>query len=131
MNSGPVENNIPVHLDNLRVGERYTFYHVNAPNVGIRGTLLHKFPAHHNLEARINFRPDVGGQQSIPLPRISRITQSGIGPNEDTGRLINALVGGRKKRKKRKSRKSRKSKRRRRKTKRKRRTKRRRKTRRR
>ena len=115
MNSGEVETDIPVHLDNLRIGERYTFYNRNAPNVGIRATLINIIPAHGNIDDRIRFRPDVGAIRSVPLPFIVRITQSGIGPNYLVARKINSFLGGRKKRKKRKFRKT---KRRRRKTKR-------------
>lgn len=133
MNLGEVETDIPVNLNNLVEGERYTFYHVNAPNVGIRATLVNIFPGHGNIPNRIRFRPDVGGFRSVPLHSIDRITQFGYGPNADTAVEINSFFGGRKKRKKRKSRKTkrrrRKTKRRRRKTKR--RVKRRRKTRRR
>ena len=133
MNLGEVETDIPVNLNNLVEGERYTFYHVNAPNVGIRATLVNIFPRHGNIPNRITFRLDAGNINSVPLHFIVRITQSGIGPNADTAGEINSFFGGRKKRKKRKSRKTkrrrRKTKRRRRKTKR--RVKRRRKTRRR
>ena len=130
MNLGEVETDIPVNLDNLVEGERYTFYRVNAPNVGIRATLVNIFPGHGNIPDRIRFRLDAGNINSVPLPFIVRITQSGIGPNADTAREINSFFGGRKKRKSRKTkRRRRKTKRRRRKTKR--RVKRRRKTRRR
>ena len=102
MNLGEVETDIPLHLDNLLIGERYTFYHVNAPNVGIRATLINIIPGHGNIDDRIRFRPDVGGIRSVPLPFIVRITQSGIGPNDDTAGEINEYLGGRKKRKNRK-----------------------------
>jgi hypothetical protein len=122
MNFGEIETDVPLNLDNLRVGERYTFYHVNAQNVGIRATLIRIIPGNGNIQDRITFRPDVGAIRSVPLPFIFRITQSGIGPNDDTAKVINSFLGGRKKRKKRKFRKTkrrrRKTKRRRRKTKR-------------
>lgn len=124
MDHGKHEINIPRVLDNLRIGERYTFYHVNAPNVGIRATLINIIPGHGNIDDRIRFRPDGGAISSVPLERISRITQLYIAPRGDgaLAREINSYIGGRKKRKKRKSRKTkrrrRKTKRRRRKTKR-------------
>ena len=114
MNIGQPEINIPLHLDNLRVGERYTFYRVNAPNVGIRAVLTHIFPAHQNVPDQIAYMANPPTQRTVRLAMIGRITQSYIGPNADTARLINSYLGGRKKRS-RKKRKSRKSKRRRRK----------------
>ena len=125
MNFGEVETDIPVHLDNLLIGERYTFYHVNAPNIGIRATLINIIPGHDDISDRITFRQTTNHIRSVPLHFIVRITQSGIGPNDDTAGEINSFLGGRKKRKKRKFRKTkrrrRKTKRRRRKTKRRRR----------
>lgn len=134
MNHGQPEINIPRVLDNLLIGERYTFYYLNAPNVGIRGTLINKWTSDPTVGTRdsIAFRLDTGTYNIIDLPSISRITQSYIAPHADgnLARTINQYLGGRKKRKSRKTkRRRRKTKRRRRKTKR--RVKRRRKTRRR
>lgn len=108
MNLGEVETDIPVNLDNLHIGERYTFYRVDNPNVGIRATLVNITPGHGNILDRIVFRPDVGPNTSVPLHFIERITQSGIAPDGIRGlaRRINRYLGGRKKRKKRKSRKT-------------------------
>tara|TARA_B110000444_G_scaffold159659_1_gene149303 strand:- start:350 stop:916 length:567 start_codon:yes stop_codon:yes gene_type:complete len=89
MNFGEVETDIPVHLDNLLIGERYTFYHVNAPNVGIRATLINIIPGHDDISDRITFRQTTNHIRSVPLHFIVRITQSGIGPNDDTAGEIN------------------------------------------
>ena len=100
MNLGQVETNIQVHLDNLRVGERYTFYRTAAPNVGIRATLVRKIPGNRNAEEQIVYMANPPNQVTVPLAFIGRITQSGIGPNDDTAGLINAFLGGRRRRKK-------------------------------
>jgi serine/threonine protein kinase len=118
-NLGQPEIDIEIQLDKLRVGQRYTFYHTDAPDVGIRATFLKGYPGipeNPNSPDIITIgRPSIDGiPTSIPLNSIRRITQYGIGIDEDTANVTNSYLGGRKKRS-RKKRKSRKSKRRRRK----------------
>ena len=123
MDHGQHEINIPVRLDKLNIGDRYTFYYLNPPNEVMRGTLIFKWPADPTIGTRdsIAFRLDTGAQNVIDLALISQIKQYGIAPhaNSDLAMVINNYLGGRKKRKSRKTkRRRRKTKRRRRKTKR-------------
>jgi len=119
MDKGQPEIDIPVQLNKLHVGQRYTFYFADKPNVGIRVTYLNEYqgiPENPNSHDMIMYMPDGGVPTTISLQQISRITQFDIGPGRDTANLINSYLGGRKKRKKRKSRKSKRRRRKKRKT---------------
>lgn len=58
---------------------------------------MNKWPAHGRHPDRITFWLDTGAQRTTRLGLISRITQSGIGPNPIVANQINSYLGGRKK----------------------------------
>ena len=124
------ETIIPLHLDNLRVNEIYTFYDTKNPYVGVEAVLKRKKIATSRIpHDRLIYAPTElaglprtnGHWVSVPLAFISLITQS---PQHTSGFLKRFFTGGngkrrknktkkkkrRKKRKKRKSRKKRKTK---------------------
>ena len=97
-----VEND--VNPATLRPGERYKFYlndgrdfratfrnylnNLGVPNSGISLNNVDNSPPNMRLTMPVNF--------------VARITQSGIGPNQDTTSHINSFLGGKRKRKTRK-----------------------------
>ena len=109
INKGTVFKDID--LNNLKVGQRYTVTHTNGEIM--RGTL--SLDVRQNRRAgdrQLIFDFDGVGRMNIPANLVARIQQYNVGPNEDTGGLINEYIGGRRKRRTKKRRKSRRKKRR-------------------
>ena len=111
INKGTVFKDID--LNNLKVGQRYTITDVDGNSE--RGTLSRIVPAPGVPEGPnqlIFDNVDGLGRMNIPANLVARIQQFNVGPNEDTGGLINEYLGGRRKRRTKKRRKSRRKKRR-------------------
>jgi hypothetical protein len=93
----PVELDIPVQLDNLTIGQRYTFYMNNGQTR--RGTIQLLFPAKKNRprSLQINHIENNGipifWQYFFPLNDVTRITQYNFGPTEAAAININSFLG--------------------------------------
>jgi len=106
-----------IDLNNLKVGQRYTITDVDG-NID-RGTLSRIVPAAaaapgvpEGPNQLIFDNVDGQGRMNIPANLVARIQQYNVGPNEDTGGLINEYLGGRRRRtRKKRTRRRRKSRR--------------------
>ena len=117
INKGTVFKDID--LNNLKVGQRYTITDVDG-NID-RGTLSRIVPAAaaapgvpEGPNQLIFDNVNEVGRMNIPANLVARIQQYNVGPNEDTGGLINQYIGGRRKKRTRKKRRKKKTKKRRR-----------------
>lgn len=101
MNKGTVFKDID--LNNLKEGQRYTVTKQHGEIM--RGTLSRIIEPNRRVDYKqLIFDFDGRGRMNIPANSVARIQQYNVGPNEDTGGLINEYIGGRRRRTRKKTR---------------------------